>query len=150
MSYITDISHLAVGGEGSGYVQIVESSHTNISDLYNTDSWNGHGHGHGYGHGHEHDHGHGHDHGHKESGRRSPCVIRCTDILSHIKTCPVCSKLYTPMPTQGSGKWTCEDGSCFKTPGMSGISQKSINIVIALLVVFILLIIRFIMMKKKD
>lgn len=136
MPYITDISHLAVGGEGSGYVQIVDSSHTNISDLYSTDSWN--------------EHGHGHDHGHKESGRRSPCVIRCTDILSHIKTCPVCSKLYMPMPTQGSGKWTCEDGSCFRTPGMSGISQKSINIVIALLVIFILLIIRFMMMQKKD
>jgi len=30
----------------------------------------------------------------KKSVMRPPCEIRCTDILSHITMCPVCSKLY--------------------------------------------------------
>jgi hypothetical protein len=39
-------------------------------------------------------HSHGRDHGH---GKSTACTIRCTDILEHITSCPVCSKLYKPV-----------------------------------------------------
>lgn len=39
-----------------------------------------------------HARGRPHSHGEKSIA----CKIRCTDILEHITTCPVCSKLYKP------------------------------------------------------
>lgn len=124
---ITDISMHSPGGSNHSS----DMYKTSITDLYNTPS---HGHGHGHGHGGE---------------IRSPCVIRCTDILSHIKTCPVCSKLYMPIPDQGSGKWTCEDGSCYKTP-VGSVSQKTVNICVVLVIIFILLLIKVIMGQSKQ
>jgi hypothetical protein len=45
----------------------------------------------------DNNHGHSHGHGH---GKSTACKIRCTDILEHITTCPVCSKLYKPVDNE--------------------------------------------------
>lgn len=127
---ITDISKYCTNNisTNTGMYNQGDVSQTNVSDLYNDtpkQQYRGNG------------------------EIRSPCVIRCTDILSHIKTCPVCSKLYMPIPNQGSGKWTCEEGSCYKTP--PGISQNTVNIIIALLALFIILLVKVMMgQSKKD
>jgi hypothetical protein len=131
---ITDISKYCTGNlsDHTGMHYSSDVSKTNISDLYNDTPK--HGSGRVRSHGDE---------------TRSPCVIRCTDILSHIKTCPVCSKLYMPIPSQGSGKWTCEEGSCYKT--LPGVSQKTVNIIIALLILFIIILVKVMMgQSKKD
>jgi hypothetical protein len=130
MPHVTDISHLIIGSyDDSPMTRTDQHSCTNITDLYNTPD--------------------------PEPEHRKPCVIRCTDILSHIKTCPVCSKLYMPIPKQGSGKWSCENGSCYKTSGSGStvVNQRNMNIMLMILAVIFLLFVRMSLFtgeKKTD
>lgn len=153
---ITDISHLTVG---NGYAsQGYRSAHTSgpeaitsIRDLFFRDDEQNHEHSHNNEHEHEHSHDNEHEH-------HSPaCVIRCTDILEHIKTCPVCSKLYKHVePIKKS--WECKDENCYRnkswykdSKSSSGSSKNNQTTIVmgGLFIIMILLLMKILISMKK-
>jgi hypothetical protein len=80
-----------------------------------------------------------------DKNTQQPCTIRCTDILKHITTCPVCSKLYkqvTSSDVQENYSAPKESSDFLQKNG------KSIFIfVVGILLIIILLLIKALLSK---
>jgi hypothetical protein len=80
--------------------------------------------------------------GHDNSGRHThdiksvACKIRCTDILEHITTCPVCSKLYKPV-----------DQDNYKQPTLNK-HYALIGLIFGILLILILILLKIVLSKK--
>jgi hypothetical protein len=130
---ITDISHLAIGGSNKDNFHLKgNTNRTSISDLFYSDM------------------------GNSSRGTTNPesCVIRCTDILQHIKTCPVCSKLYKAVNENHQENGDCHDGNCHrrknKISNSNMYKDRNMNIIlIGMFLIIILLLIKN-LYKKQD
>jgi hypothetical protein len=142
---ITDISHLAIGGSkkksrpGRDILHTTVSDfdsqrdlRTSVSDLFSTDS---------------------------ESfsfGVVKPesCVIRCTDIMQHIRNCPVCSKLYKPVKQSHPVYDDCVDGNCnlktYNQPKSTMNNEKNVNVMLIGMFLIIILLLIKILFNKQD
>ena len=127
---ITDISHLSIGRPSKDNFHFNEDNNrTPISKIFYTDLG---------------------DSSHDISERES-CVIRCTDILQHIKTCPVCSKLYKPVNDHHPENGDCADGNCHSRKNKSNMYRdKNINIILMGMFLIVILLLVKNLCKKQD
>jgi len=75
-----------------------------------------------------------------KSVMRPPCEIRCTDILSHITMCPVCSKLYKEVEkNHGEHHHPALKEHFFTAPSAVNIWKTSVILLGAILLIILIL-----------
>ena len=121
MKPVTDIRHLKVGG----------SSKTDLSNLYDEENYSS------VGSGTRLERSVMDEPPAEDYHYRSRPVLTCMEVMEHVRTCPICSKLYTT-----SGDLVCNETGCSVKKQSSSFSLDMNPLAIALYLLLILMAIK--------